>query len=991
MRVLLAETDLFNTVGGGQTIYQGLVRSLPETDFYYFTEHEGAGAPRPANAHAIPRLPVRLEREPTAHPAYLISPWREAVELARSAKAHLGGGHFDVVDTPDYADRGLFLRQALEGEGFTVGKTVLALHGAISSALEGGWPWTDDPSRLFAEIRLRERLQRQTVDGLYAISEAYAEDVERLSGRRIRRIDPLIFLSAADPVAAPAGQPPDLVFVGRRERRKGPDLLIDLAWSLPRDAYGRLRFIGGDGLNHQGTGASEIMARAARLRGVDFTLEPSLSQAELRELFRSRAIVVVPSRYDQFNLVALEALLQGCPTVISRRAGVARFIEERIPALKWLIADFNCDGSAAALVHEIAHDYDAARDKVATAIRRANLMPDRASLAGIYDRLDAPRADVVRRVRDAGHGFNLQLMTANGGPRPSLPADPGLVLMAFSGVAAARVGNLLRLPSRPTLRLAFQKALETRVRKTARLSGRAAHEFALAGTADWQRDAVAAFPEQTAEHRQLKLAAINEAASTRQLGRVYWYTALARQERLRGGYEVAALYDVRIARWLGADRFGQLPFAQADLAAAGYQAEAQIIPALVDETALDQDTALAALRAQFAAHRTWKPRKWARQIDRRGKTTPKVSVIVSLYDAADKLPRFLNDILQQTIVRSGEAEVVLVDSGSPTNEAAVFEANWPKSGPSAIYARSANRETIAAAWNRGVHLARGAYLTFLGVDEGLRPDGLERLASALDADPACDWVMADSVVTEVDRHGVFDHDVMIYDRTGLQPHSPYLESMYLSYVGGLYRRSVHDRVGWYDESFRAASDTEFKNRALPHLKIAHLPLPLGVFHNYPDARVTHHQRAEIEDLRAWYLYRTSAGMAYAFDSKPAEAAVALLRDCLGYRKSYCKHDSTDFDLAAAVATYIAGRLGSTEWLRIRNEGLRLRDDVSELELGCTRWAEVGAQYALACRVAEIRRRAAGLAAMVCRTDGGACEVFNDNRYEQHSGSWSAIL
>jgi glycosyltransferase involved in cell wall biosynthesis len=996
MRVLLGETDLFKSVGGGQTIYQGLVRSLPETEFHYFVDQEALDAPRPANARPIPRLPPILETPSTVAAPYLISPWREATQLARSVKAHVGACHFDVVDVPDYADRGLFLRQALEAEGFTVGKTALALHGSISSALEGGWPWTDDPARLFAEIRLRERLQRQTVDTLYAISDTYADAIEKLSGRQVHRLDPLVFLAPADPVAAPPGDAPDVVFVGRRERRKGPDLLIDLAWSLPREAYQRLRFIGGDGVNHQGTGASDVLSRAARLRGVDFTEEESLPQDELREVFRSRSVVVVPSRYDQFNLVALEALLRGCPTVISRQAGVARFVKERLPELAWLVVDFNCDGTAGALVAQIARDYDAVRAKIAAAVRRAKLKPDLAGLTTIYGPLDSSNTAVARRVRDAGHAFNLRLATANGGPRPALPDDLTLASMAVFGAAASQAGRAfgdvvrkVRPPRLPDLRQAFRDALADRVRRNARLSGRAAHEFALAGSADWQRDAVAAFPERTSELRERKLAAVNEAASTRQLGRVYWYSELARQERIRGAADVAALYDARIARWLGEDRFAQLPLAQADLGAAGYEAEAAILPYLIDETPAGQLAARTALDAQVAANLAWRPRKWQRQIDRRGKRKPKVSVIVSLYDAAEKLPRFLADIRRQTLVQSGEAEIVLVDSGSPADEAAAFEANWPTSGLSAVYARSPKRETIAAAWNRGIHLARGEYLTFLGVDEGLRPDGLERLAQVLDADPACDWVMADSLVTEVDARGVFDHDVMIYDRAGLQPHSPYLESMYLSYVGGLYRRSVHDRVGWYDETFRAASDTEFKNRALPHLKIAHLALPLGVFRNYPDARMTHHPRAEIEDQRAWYLHRSPGGVAYAFDGKPVEAAVALLRDCLGYRKSYCTHDSTDIDLATSVTIYLAQRTETPQWASIRDEALKLRGQIAQLEFGRTRYAEIGAQYAFARQVDDIRKRATQLATLVGRDDGGACEVFNDNRYEQHSGSWSS--
>jgi len=72
------------------------------------------------------------------------------------------------------------------------------------------------------------------------------------------------------------------------------------------------------------------------------------SQAELQDLSRQKSLIFVPSRYDQFNLVALESLLDGCPTVISRGAGVARFVQERLPDLSWLLVDLTCDRTSCA-------------------------------------------------------------------------------------------------------------------------------------------------------------------------------------------------------------------------------------------------------------------------------------------------------------------------------------------------------------------------------------------------------------------------------------------------------------------------------------------------------------------------------------------------------------------------------------------------------------------------------------------------------------------
>ena len=76
------------------------------------------------------------------------------------------------------------------------------------------------------------------------------------------------------------------------------------------------------------------------------------------------------------------------------------------------------------------------------------------------------------------------------------------------------------------------------------------------------------------------------------------------------------------------------------------------------------------------------------------------------------------------------------------------------------------------------------------------------------------------------------------------------------WVGGMYRKSIHEHFGYYDSTFKVAGDTEFKSRILKFINVAYINENLGIFLNYPDERKSETPLAEIEDLRAWYLYRT---------------------------------------------------------------------------------------------------------------------------------------
>ncbi len=1003
--VLIIEVDLFRSVGGGQTVYAALIKGRPDLDFYYLRRHEAGDAARPANAYAIAlRDAYAVPVEPVSEALRpFFDVFGACMNIARSvADARAAGmapAGFDVVDTPDYRYDGLFIRYALQAHGIAVGLVALALHGVLSSAFVGAWPWSGDASRFFADLHLRERMQYRAADVRYGLSDRYVEMLERRGSFGVNRLDPVAVIRPTTPtLSPPADRPPDVAFVGRKERRKGPDLLLDALWWAQPGTWRELRLIGPDGENHQGRGAADTLEAMGEARRLPFRNEPALSQASLQALCRDKTVLVAPSRYDQFNLAALEGLLDACPTLVGEGAGVARWMVDRLPTLSHFISDFGCDRSVAAQLTAISTDYDAVRGRLAETLDKAAIRPDLASLLGVYAAGGGGDVLVQRRLHAMAERFMLDGRFLERRESPTPPADP---LLLVSGAAALAAQRLSRAQQRTggalqrraphlsfSLRhplLAMQRLGEMRL--AAGFSGQARGQLGLITSRPGVVSQLSLMGERTAREVEDKISYLNLLVSERRVDRVRWFADLARLERARGEAATAAAYDLRLMRWMGGDRLQALAQTLADLRAQGYSREADTAEALYGAGMPAPEAAVAVIAEQRTRWRTLPNRPLQVMDDRRGDGAPKVSVIVSLYDAADKLPRFLRMLGAQTMLRSGACEVVLVDSGSPADERAAFEASWDETPFPVVYARSARRETIQTAWNRGIQLARGEHLAFLGVDEGLRPDGLERLSRALDGAPEADWAMADALVTEVDRHGVFARDVMVYDREGYRQSFCYLDSTYLAYVGGLYRRSLHDRFGWYDEDFRAAGDTEFKNRILPYIRTVRVPERLGVFNNYPDARASQSPRAEIEDLRAWYLHRSPAGVQEAFGAKPEEEVQALLAACLNYRKCYSTAASTDLDLALNLARHLQQRSRGAVGSALAQALAAAADDLQQIELWRTPDRGLRAQHRLG---TLIRRIQVGVERSSARLggSGGAVQVFNDNRYEQHHWSWS---
>jgi glycosyltransferase involved in cell wall biosynthesis len=432
-----------------------------------------------------------------------------------------------------------------------------------------------------------------------------------------------------------------------------------------------------------------------------------------------------------------------------------------------------------------------------------------------------------------------------------------------------------------------------------------------------------------------------------------------------------------------------LPFVLRTLQEKGFTKEAKAVEALYGKPSEREEKSFALIEAARVDNLV-NPAEDEYVIwdDRRDKGEYRATIIVSLYNAATKLPLFLKTLKHQTLIQKGEAEVILMDSGSPTDEYQVFQQLATELDYPILYARSPQRETIQSAWNRGIKLARSPYLAFLGVDETILPDCLEVLAKELDQDQNLDWVIGHSLVTNVDSQGSWANDIMTYDRTGYEQDLVYLETCYLSWVGALYRKSIHDRFGYYDQSFRGAGDTEFKNRVMPYIKSKAVDRTLGLFWNYPDERTTQSPLAEIEDMRAWYLHRTLAGVKYAFNQRSPEEVENLLYHCLGYRKSYCRHTSTDLDHAYNLALYL--RSVSPE-----SPALKYFDGINSLlnSYRALDWMPKLSQFTPFSLMLETRKLTQAVQQehqqlwAGDRRDNPQYKIFNDNRHEQHAFLW----
>lgn len=183
---------------------------------------------------------------------------------------------------------------------------------------------------------------------------------------------------------------------------------------------------------------------------------------------------------------------------------------------------------------------------------------------------------------------------------------------------------------------------------------------------------------------------------------------------------------------------------------------------------------------------------------------PLITIITATYNAAEHLPAAIKAIRAQTYANF---EWILIDGNSVDGTQDHFRnhedviAYWLSEPDRGIY----------DAWNKGLRLARGEWVCFLGADDQLMPDGLALLVALAQQSLApFDFICG--------RVAFYRGDVLV--RTIGRPWDWHRFKAFMSvaHTGALHHRSYFNHYGEFDSSFKISGDYELLLRSGPNLK-----------------------------------------------------------------------------------------------------------------------------------------------------------------------------
>jgi glycogen synthase len=179
-----------------------------------------------------------------------------------------------------------------------------------------------------------------------------------------------------------------VLLVGRLVYEKGFHLALE---AMPRliERLGGVRFL----VAGTGTAEAELKAQAEQLGLMEHgTFIGWTGDDVLHSLYRIADLCLVPSIYEPFGLVALEAMASGCPTIVADTGG----LREVVPAGQRVGLRFRArdSSSLARMAQKLLAD-DALRDRLVAQAREHVLQFDWADVArqtaAVYDELRAAR------------------------------------------------------------------------------------------------------------------------------------------------------------------------------------------------------------------------------------------------------------------------------------------------------------------------------------------------------------------------------------------------------------------------------------------------------------------------------------------------------------------------------------------------------------------------------------------------------------------------
>lgn len=230
------------------------------------------------------------------------------------------------------------------------------------------------------------------------------------------------------------------------------------------------------------------------------------------------------------------------------------------------------------------------------------------------------------------------------------------------------------------------------------------------------------------------------------------------------------------------------------------------------------------------------------------------SLFCSFYNSSEFIKGYIENVYEQSIYKN--IEFIFLDCNSPGNEIDFIQPHL--SQPNIKYFKLDKDPGLYSAWNMAIKLCNAPIIGNWNIDDRKNKDGVEILLKQFERDPMLDIVYGLTYISRTANERYIDNSFNeIYP---CLPHS--LSNLIRNnspHCMPLWKKSIHDRVGYFDESYKTASDGDLWLRcAVSGYKIKMVNHPVGLYYENPKGRSTNPETLqemvqEVNAMRSKYI------------------------------------------------------------------------------------------------------------------------------------------
>lgn len=232
------------------------------------------------------------------------------------------------------------------------------------------------------------------------------------------------------------------------------------------------------------------------------------------------------------------------------------------------------------------------------------------------------------------------------------------------------------------------------------------------------------------------------------------------------------------------------------------------------------------------------------------------SLFCVFYKGSKYIQGYLDNIHEQSVF--SELEFIFLDCNSPENEQEYILSHTSKY-ENIKYFRLGYDPGLYAGWNHAIKLCSSSIIGNWNIDDRKNREGIEIMLKKFEQNPSIDVAYG---ITYISRKANEKYIENSYNEIyPILPHSFYnLIRNNSPHCMPLWRRNLHDRFGYFDESYKSAADGDFWLRcAAGGATIEMINHPVGLYYENPTGRSTNPETLqemiqEVNLMRSKYIH-----------------------------------------------------------------------------------------------------------------------------------------